>query len=269
MEITVSQGTLTAMGLAMAICFLLPVSFIVINRHKLVLKPAVCGLAAWCVFSYYIAGMLLGTLMKADGAFGAVLMALFQSIIILIGHFVLLKFLSSSSAASGVPLSYGLGYSLINLVFIAGIQQFFTISLATTVNNNGFEKVATTVEDSQALYEILESINSKPIYEHVVGTAELIFFFTVTVSVCVLMWYAVTKQKYSYIGIAFAAEILSLGSVLMYTNGVINSILVTEAVYLIVCVAVAVYAYKIYHDYEGGIVYSDDPVDRFDYFRKH
>lgn len=260
MEITVASGTITAMGVALGVCFGLPFVFIIANRHKMMLMPLVCGLAAWCAFSYFGAGMLIGSIFAADTVSGAVLTAVTQSVIIVLGHFLILKFISNSKNVPGAMLSYGLGYTLIELVLIHGMQLFSKISLATAVNNNGFEKVATTVEDSDGLYELVESIATTPLYEHLLGAAEILFVFLTTLSVCVFMWYGIIKAKPVLMLAALASQFLCMCAVIVLP---LYSIIAAEAVYGVVSVASAVLAFCLYRKIEGGPQYSADPVNRF------
>ncbi len=260
MEIIVSAGTITAMGVALGVCFGLPFVFVIANRHKMMLMPLVCGLASWCAFSYFGAGMLIGSIFAADTVNGAVLTALTQSVIIVLGHFLILKFISNSKDKPGVVLSYGLGYTLIELLLIHGMQLFSKISLATAVNNNGFEKVATTVEDSDGLYELIDSIASTPLYEHLLGTAEIVFLFLMTLAVCVFMWYGIIKSKPALMAAALAVQLMCMCAILVLR---LYSVIAAEIAYGAVSLASAVFAFCLYRKIEGGPQYSADPVNRF------
>lgn len=260
MEITVASGTITAMGVALGVCFGLPFVFIIANRHKMMLMPLICGLAAWCAFSYFGAGMLTRSVFTSDTVGGAIMTAVTQSVIIVLGHFLILKFISNSKKEPGAVLSYGLGYTLIELVLIHGMQLFSKIALATAVNNNGFDKVATTVEDSDALYELVNSIASTPVYEHLLGAAEIVFVFLLTLSVCVFMWYGIIRSKPALILAAAAAQIMCMCAVIVLP---LYSVTAAEMVYGVLSVAFAVLAFCLYRKVEGGPQYSADPVNRF------
>ncbi len=260
MEITVSAGTITSMGVAMGACFGIPFVYIIANRHKMMLMPLVCGLASWCAFSYFGAGMLFGSLLSSETAGGALLTALVQSVVIVLGHFLVLKFISTSREKPGVVLSYGLGYALIELVLINGMQTFSKISLATAVNNNGFEKVATTVDDSDALYELVKSIAETPISENILSAAEILFFFLMTVSVCVFIWFGIKNSRPLLFAAGFIVELLCMCAITVLP---LFSIVAAEAVYGTVSVLGAVMSFVTYRKIEGEPQYSADPVNRF------
>lgn len=264
MEITISDGSIVAMGVVMGICFGVPVLFILANRNRLRLMPLVMGLASWCLFSYFGSGMLAGSLFDASGASGAAATAILQAIIIIVGHALVIKFLSLRSEDSGVSLSYGLGYALIYMLLVGGMEQFSKISLVTAINNNGFDKVATTVEDTdvESLRALVQQIADTPVYEHLMGGAEMIFFFLITVSVAVMVWYAVTKSRRELMLIAYVAELVCLGSVLLYSAGAIGSLIAVECIYGVCAVAAAIFAFRLFRKYEGAPVFHADPVDR-------
>ena len=156
--ITIAQSSITAMGIAFGVCFGLPFVFVIANRHKMSLLSIVMGLASWCLFSYFGAGMLVKSLISAATVFSVLVTGFLQALIMLVGHFFVLKYLSNRGIKNSVPLSYGLGYSLIYLVLENGVNLFSNISLSTAVNNNGFDLVATTVDDPEGLYELLRSV---------------------------------------------------------------------------------------------------------------
>lgn len=259
-ELSVSAGSITAMGVALGVCFGLPAVFIIANRHKMMLMPLVCGLASWCAFTYFGSGMLAGSALSDATVGGALLMAAVQSVIIVLGHFLVLKFISNSVEKPGVSLSYGLGYTLIELVLLHGMQLFSKISLATAVNNNGFDKVAMTVDDADALRELIVSVAEAPVYEQLLGGAEILFLFLTTVSVCVFMWYGITRGRYVLVLSALACQLLCMTAVIVLPA---YSVIAAEAVYGAVSAASAVLAFRVYRRYEGAPQYSAEPVNRF------
>lgn len=260
MEIIVSSNTITAMGVAMGICYGVPAVFVIANRHKMLLLPVVIGIVSWIVFAYFAAGMLVGTLFPGDSVTQKALGAVLQSFIMIIGHFLLLKYVSKVKDLPGAALSYGLGYSFVELVLIRGMELFSEISLSTAINNNGFEKVAETVEDPDALYDLIRTIAEKPVYEHLLGAAEILFLYLLTMAVSVFVWYSVRNSNYALAAVAFLLQTVCLASVLLTS---VIPVAAAECVYGAAAAASAVFAFRLYRANEGKPNVSADPVDRF------
>ncbi len=266
MEITISSGAIAAMGVAMGISLGLPFLYILFNRKRLRLAPLVLGLAAYVLVNYLLLGVVMSNLLSRAvpdaPALLAILTALINTLGIAGGHYVALRYLKRSSRDAGQPLSYGLGYTCISLVLVAGAQMFSNISLCTAVNNNGFEKVATTVDDPDALYALLQQIVDTPAYIHVLGGVEMILYFTLMVATSILVWYAVEHPRSMEMGIAAAALFVSMLALELYGQGILPSALLADGIYALASVGCAVFAYRVYRKNEGDVVYQADPVQR-------
>lgn len=266
MEIIIPQMVPFALGLAMAVSIGLPFAYVIGNRKNMMLYPLAAGIGSYLLFALIIAGAAIGSLLQSNGYLFALESGL-TSIVIITGHYIALKFVRRTKDSSAVPLSYGLGYSLINVVLVAGGDMFASLSLVVAVDNNGFEQVATTVEDPQGLYELVTTIVETPPAVHLLGGLELVCFFVLCVAISVLMWIYLcrdNKERHLFL-IALAAQLIPSFLIGAYGANVISGtvgIIIVEATYTVVAAAAAIYAYYQYRKTFGDKKYMADPVQR-------
>ncbi|MGI5935818.1 MAG: YhfC family glutamic-type intramembrane protease [Oscillospiraceae bacterium] len=266
MEITVSGSVLTCMGIAMGVSLGLPFLYILTNRRKMMLVPVLIGILYYCVFSYLIAGYLSGGILSELGLSPwvyALVQAIVYGLVVTGGHYLAYKHLLKNRTGSGVPLSYALGYSLVRLVLVGGAQMFSNISLATAVNNNGVEKVASIVEDTEEFYQLIRQIADTPPHVYLLGGLEMICFFMITVSMSVLVWRAKEEKDMVALIVSLAGAAVSAFVMELYSAGGTENIILTESVYIAVAAAMTAYAYVTYRKTFGGPRYFADPVSRF------
>ena len=253
------------MGVAMGVSLGVPFIYLLINRKRMRLLPLVIGIVAYIVINYLLLGLALGGLLQSIGepVTASVVNAVVYALAVVMGNWLIMKYAIKGTDSMDVPMSYGLGYAFIRLIYISGAQMFSNISLATAVNNNGFEKVASTVEDSQALYDLLVEIENTSIVVHLMGGVEMVCFFCLSVAVCVMVWQWIQRGDTRCAVVAAAAELLAYLALCLYSFGVIGSAMAADAVYAVVAAAASVYAYCSYRKTEGGPKYHADPVSRF------
>lgn len=266
MDIVISDSVIISLGVAMAVCIALPFIFIIANRKKMMLTPISVGVVSYFAFCVAGTGMVLGTFFSSpakSSLLPALIFAILSAAVILIGHYFMLKYLSGKRSGGGVPLGYGLGYASVNLLIMNGATMFSNLSVALAVNNNGFEKVATTVEDSQALFKLVESIANSPIQNLLMGALELVCFFAVSVAVAVFVWYGVVmpEKRVKLLSCAAGMELLTTGVMTVYSCGFLSMIL-AEVIYIAAAVVASVLAFRLYRKTEGGPRYMADPVTR-------
>ena len=264
MDITVSFDAIAAMGVAMAVCLAFPFGFIVYNRKKMMLMPIIAGIIGYLLLGFFISGVCIDSLARLIAApfLGSLLSAAGYSAVVVFGSRVIQKYLQGKYSGGGVALSYGLGFSFINLVIMHGAELFSSISLATAINNNGFELVSTTVDDPDSLFELVSEIANKSTLVHYLGAAELACYFILTVAVSVLIWYSIANNDRVCFGLALVGEFVVMMLLNYCAQGGVD-ILVTEIVYAVISLGLAVYAYFIYNRYGDGEKYMADPVRRF------
>jgi len=264
MEITVSFAAIAAMGVAMGVCLAFPFGFIIYNRKRMMLLPIVAGLAGYLVLALFLSGVCVDGLAARIGQplLRSLLSAAGYAAAVVLGSRVLLSYLQGKRSGGGVALSYGLGFSFINLVILHGAELFSSISLATAINNNGFALVSTTVDDPDSLYALISEIAEKPTYVHYLGAAELACYFLLTIAVSVLAWYSVTQGDRLCLGLALAGEFVVM-TALNYCSLGGMGIIPTEILYGIIALGLAVYAYRVFRRYGDGQRFMADPVSRF------
>lgn len=253
------------MGVAMGVSLGVPFIYLLINRKRMRLIPLLIGIVAYVVINYLLLGLALGQLLQniENPFLASVVNGIVYAVAVVFGNWLVLKYAIKGTDSMDVPLSYALGYTFIRLIYISGAQMFSNISLATAVNNNGFEKVATTVDDSQALYDLLTEIENTPIIVHLMGGVEMVCFFCLSVAVCVMVWQWIKHADTRCTVIALVSDFLAYLMLCMYSFGAVSNALVVDVVYLVVATAASVYAYYSFRKTEGGPKYHADPVSRF------
>lgn len=264
MEITVSFDAIAAMGVAMGVCFVFPFGFVIYNRKHMQLSAVISGVIGYIICAFFISGAVVDSFVYkiSNPVISAFLSALGYALAVLVGSGILLKYLGNKGHNVGAALSYGLGFASFNLVLMHGAELFSTISLATAINNNGFELVSTTVEDPESLSNLIYEIANKSTLVHYLGAAELACYFLLTVAAAVLLWYAIGKNDMICAAVAFFAELIVMFMINYCSLGGVG-IIVTEVIYITCSLAAAVYAYSVFKRYGDGVKYMADPVSRF------
>lgn len=267
MEVT--NSVIVCMGVAMALCFVIPFAYYVVIRKKVNHVVLLLGLTGYSVFGYIIPSFLQG-LLPVD--LSPLVYAFSLSLLFAVtqegGRFVMLKLIRKKYDGPGVPLSYGLGYSVIYLLLIGGANMFTQISTAMALNNNGLEVVLSSVDESlRAEFEqTLIALTETKAHVYVLGGLEMAAFFAVSIAMSVIVWYVVTgKIRVWHLPAAILINAVYSFASAFYSQGGTDNLILTECIFFAVAIAVSVWAYMLFRKIEGpDPVPAADPVNRFD-----
>ncbi len=278
MELTVSQNSIIAMGLAMVAAVALPVAYAIYARKVLKVRDLFAGILCYMVFGMLLSNLWLGiaagenSSVKNSPVLYATVTCVSLGIIEEMGRYLLMFLLRNKLDGRGVPLSFGIGYAAIPLLFIGGSNMYVNISSATALNNNGLETVLTSVEEElqEQLTETLTSLAETPYTEFLIYALGLAAIFVTAVSMSVIIWYAVSDEsrgiKYGLMAVGMHMVILIPEE--LYYCGAISNGFVGEAGTLALSIASAVLAFRLYRKLNGPYSPEADHVNRFNYFNR-
>ncbi len=196
-EIVFSGGLISSLTVLFAVCVLLPTMYYVwyVYRKRFNHIALLGGLAAFFLFGFLIAENLLRLLPPAAGA-GKWTYALLRGFIAALcdvgGYALGLWFLKKQHSTIRVPISFGLGYRLFEMLWLGALNTVLRLTNAMTVNREGIQALLDTVAEDQApalrLQLQLLAESSPSLYW--MGAVDYICRFVLTVALVRLIWYA-------------------------------------------------------------------------------
>lgn len=268
----ISNSVIVCMGIAMALCFALPFVYYIYIRKQVNHWVLLFGLAGYSVFGYIIPAFLQGVIMPDSAVVTPLIYAVSIALLFAVtqegGRFIMLKLINRKYNGPAVPLSYGLGYSAIYMILVGGANMFTQISTASALNNNGLEVVLSSVDEGlrpEFEQTILALTKTEP-HIYILGGLEMAAFFVVSIAMSVIIWYIVSgKIKIRYLPVVIGINVIYSFVSAFYSQGGIESLILTESIFFAIAIAVAVWAYLLFRKFEGaGVIPVADPVNRFD-----
>ena len=232
-----SQPLITALSFLFCFCMLAPALYYVwfVYRRKLDHTGLLGGLAAFFLFGYLITGLLLGVLVPESRKAGmspwsfALLRGLITAAAEVGGIWLCLWFLrrgrTEARRTVRVPIGFGLGYRLFDLLYLRAFKTLFYLLNALSVNRDGLETVLEGVEADKApelealLRELAESNPQMYWFSAVDCLCMLVF------SVCVarLLWYSMEgglkPADIRFLPLAFGIRLAGEFLQVLYQNG--------------------------------------------------
>ncbi len=192
-----STGLVTALTVLFAVCLLLPALYYMwyVYRKRFNHIALVGGLAAFFLFGFLISENLLRLLAPAAGAGRwtyALLRALIAAACDVGGYTLGLWFLKKQHSTIRVPISFGLGYRLFELLYLGALNTVLRLSTAMTVNREGLQAVLDSVAEEQvpAMELQLRNLAESAPGMFWMSTVDFICRFVLTVALVRLIWYA-------------------------------------------------------------------------------
>ena len=148
-----SQSLVNGMLTVVVVCILLPVFYLIFYtfKKKITLSAVLMGIVGFFVFGYLLSGLLLGNIAPQDSAAeDPMLYAVLRSVCVAVieggGVFAAMYFLRRRYDDISTPISYALGYPLIDMLLVGGANSFVRMAEAYTVNTKGLDEVLASVE---------------------------------------------------------------------------------------------------------------------------
>ncbi len=197
-ELVFSGELITALTVLFAVCLLLPAMYYAwfVYRKRFNHVALLGGLAAFFLFGFLISENLLRLLAPAAGA-GMWTYSVLRAFCIAlceVGGFVLgLWFLKRQQHSTiRVPIGFGLGFRLFELLYLGALNTLLRLSTAMTVNRDGLQSVLEAVPEEQApaLELQLRNLAESGAGTYWMGAVDYICRFVLTVALVRLVWYA-------------------------------------------------------------------------------
>ena len=267
-----SNDVIAGLFVVVLVCLMLPVFYLIFYtvKKKIDLVTTALGILGYLLFGYLLSGFLLGAVSGMGGE--PMPTALLRSLCVAAaeggGAFVALYFLRRRADELATPISYPLGYTLIDVFLLRGIVSGVgNLGTAYTVNSVGLEAFMANVapENQAAMLEQLQRLQSLEPYKNYFSAVDCACIFLLFVAMCRILWYAV-KQEGSrrvlllVLGLAFrfAAELPTA----FYQLGGTENYILCEAIRYAVTALCVVTAVLLHFRYDEKQRVRDDPVNR-------
>ena len=218
-ELVFSSGLITALVVLFAVCILLPTMYYVwyVYRRRFNHIALLGGLAAFFLFGFLIAENLLRLTAPAAGAglwTCGTLRAFIAALCDVGGYTLGLWFLKKQHSTIRVPVSFGLGYRLFEMIYLGALNTLLRLSSAMTVNREGLQYMLASVPEEQApaLELQLRNLAESAPGVYWMSLVDFICRFVLTVALVRLIWYAFEggrlREDRRLIGAAFGIDFL-------------------------------------------------------------
>ena len=196
-ELVFSGDLITALTVLFAVCILLPTMYYVwyVYRKRFNHIALLGGLAAFFLLGFLVAENLLRLLAPTAGAgqWTYSFLRAFCAALCDVGAYALgLWFLKKQHSTIRVPISFGLGYRLFEMLYLGAMNTVLRLTSAMTVNREGLQALLDTVTEEQApalKLQLMSLAESSP-GMYWMSTVDYICRFTLTVALVRLVWYA-------------------------------------------------------------------------------
>ena len=200
-----SDELMTALTVLFIACTVAPAFYYVWYVYKKKLNHAgmLAGLAAFFLCGYLLPSMLLGSFAPADKsaemapAAYALLRALLVALPEVGGITVFLLFMSRRYSTVRVPIGFGLGFRLFDLLYLGALNALFRLANALTVNRDGLESLLESVDaaSAPALVEQLELLAASAPKVYLMSAVDYVCMLVISVVVARFIWYGLEGGK--------------------------------------------------------------------------
>ena len=252
-QLVFSGGLITALTVLFAVCLLLPAMYYAwyVYRKRFNHIALLGGLAAFFLFGFLISENLLRLVSAAGGWSYALLRALLVALCDVGGYALGLWFLKKQHSTIRVPISFGLGYRLFEMLYLGALNTILRLSTAMSVNRDGLEAVLEGVAEEQVpafRLQLLSLAETGPgVYW--MSTVDFVCRFVLTVALVRLVWYAFEggrePEDKRLIAAAFGLDFLCELMLALYAAGA--SYHLCAAIYYVLTALAVCLAYYVAH----------------------
>ena len=242
------------MTVLFAVCLLLPALYYMwyVYRKRFNHIALLGGLAAFFLFGFLISQNLLRLAKAASGAgmWSYALLTAFLAAACDVGGYTLgLWFLKKQHSTIRVPISFGLGYRLFEMIYLGAMNTVLRLSMAMTVNREGLQAVlgSVTEEQAPALELQIRSLAESAPGVYWMSTVDYICRFVLTVVLVRLIWYAFEggrkPEDKGLIALSFGIDFLC--ELMLSLHGAGASYRLCAAVYYVLVAGAVCLAYTV------------------------
>ena len=232
-----SEPLITALSFLFCFCLLAPALYYVwfVYRRRLDHTGLLGGLAAFFLFGYLLTGFLLGALAPGSrketmAPWGyALLRGLITALVEVGGIWFSLWFLRRGKPAERrtvrLPIGFGLGYRLFDLLYLGAFNALFRLLNAMSVNRDGLESVLEGVEAeaAPALEAQLRLLAESAPRMYWLSAVDYLCMLVISVCAARLLWYSMEgglkPADIRYLPLVFAVRLVGESLLALYQNG--------------------------------------------------
>lgn len=269
-----SQALVNGMLTVVVVCILLPVFYLIYFtfKKKIHLPSLALGIVGFFIFGYLLSGLLLGNIAPKDSAAAnpamyAVLRSVCVAVVEAGGAFAAMYFLRSRYDEISAPISYALGYPLIDMLLVGGANSFVRMAEAYTVNTKGLDEVLSSVEGEavEVLRQDLFALAQTEPHVYFLSAVDYICIFCIFVAICRIMWYAVHEAGKNRIILLAAGVLFKLFAefpVALYQGGGTDKFIACQVVRYAVTLLCIGFAVLMHFKYDDKERVSAGPLNR-------
>ncbi len=264
-ELVFSGELITALTVLFAVCILLPTMYYVwyVYRKRFNHIALLGGLAAFFLLGFLVSENLLrlvptltwqqlASSRRGAGMWSYSLLRAIIAALCDVGAYTLgLWFLKKQHSTIRVPISFGLGYRLFEMLYLGALNTVLRLTSAMTVNREGLQALLDTVTEEQApaMRLQLQSLAESSPGMYWMSAVDYICRFVLTVALVRLVWYAFEGGREPadkrMIGIAFGIDFLCELMLALHTAGA--SYHLCAAVYYVLVAGTVCLVYYVAH----------------------
>ncbi len=231
------QPLITALSFLFCFCMLAPAMYYVwfVYRRRLDHSAMLGGLAAFFLFGYLLSGLLLGFIApesRRDSMPGwtyALLRSVVLAAVEVGGCWLCLWFLRRGRPANKrnvrIPIGFGLGYRLFDLLYLGAFNALFRLLNAMSVNRDGLQTVLDGVEAdaAPALEAQLRLLAESAPRVYWLSAADYLCMLVISVCAARLLWYSLEgglrPAEPKLIGLVLGVRLAGEWLLAMYQTG--------------------------------------------------
>ena len=255
-----SEPLITALSFLFCFCLLAPALYYVwfVYRRNLDHTGLLGGLAAFFLFGYLITGFFLGVLVpeskkESMGAWGyALLRSLVIAVVEVGGIWASLQFLRRGRTAQRrtvrIPIGFGLGYRLFDLLYLGAFNALFRLLNAMSVNRDGLETVLEGVEAdaAPALETQLRLLAESAPRMYWLSAVDYLCMLVISACVARLLWYSMEgglkPADIRFLPLVFVVRLVGECLLALYQSGG-GSFLACAGTYYVLTAALACFTW--------------------------
>ena len=255
-----SQPLITALSFLFCFCMLAPALYYVwfVYRRSLDHTGLLGGLAAFFLFGYLITGLLLGMIAPESRkeSLGPWVYALLRGLVSAAmevgGVWLSLWFLrrgrSEARRTVRIPIGFGLGYRLFDLLYLGAFNALFRLLNALSVNRDGLETVLEGVEAeaAPALEAQLRLLAESAPRMYWIGVVDYLCMLVISVCAARLLWYSIEgglkPADIRYLPLVLAVRLAGETLLALYQSGG-GSFLACAGTYYVLTAALACFTW--------------------------
>lgn len=257
---TIPQDTITSIGTAASLCFLLPILVLIAYKKntRAKLRPFIYGVIMFFAFSMGFQQMAHLLFLMIDSPVSrfigshvwayALYSALAAGILEETGRFVAFHLLKDEHQDKNIPIMYGIGHGGSEAILIGAISLLNLMTVALSINVAGLGTFMESLGEAAAgIQPTIDSLLSTPPSMYFLSVLERVSALILQLSLSVLVWLSVAKRGLrllfpAAIGLHALVDLFAA----LYQTDVIGDLFLLEAGVVLYSAGVAYLAFRLY-----------------------